>query len=39
MPKAKTGTVTRVEDILADHAPPLRLLVERLRGIIRQTVP
>jgi hypothetical protein len=35
MPKATTS----VEDILADHAPPVRWLVERLREIIRQTVP
>ncbi len=39
MPKAKSGSTTSVEDILADHTPPVRLLVERLRGIIRQTVP
>jgi hypothetical protein len=39
MPKAKTTATTSVEDILADHSPPVRLLVERLREIIRQTVP
>ena len=39
MPKAKSGATTNVEDILADHTPPVRLLVERLRGIIQQTVP
>ena len=39
MPKTKTATTTSVEDILASHTPPVRLLVERLREIIRQTVP
>jgi hypothetical protein len=39
MPKPNTRGTTSVQDILVDHAPPVRLLVERLRGIILQTVP
>jgi hypothetical protein len=39
MPRISTGTTTSVEDILADHTPPIRLMVERLRSIIQQSVP
>jgi len=39
MPKRKTGANTTIEDILDSHNPEVRALVERLRKIIRDTVP
>jgi len=39
MPKRKPGADTQVEDILESHNPVVRALVERLRRIIRETVP
>jgi hypothetical protein len=39
MPKRKPGASTQVEDILESHNPEVRALVERLRKIIRNTVP
>ncbi len=39
MAKRKLHTVVKVEEILSGHSPEVRLLVERLRRIIRASVP
>lgn len=39
MPKAVSRTTTSAEDILADHTPPIRQMVESLRRIVQQAVP
>ena len=39
MPKRKFRTSAQIEGILASHHPEVRALVERLRKIIRETVP
>ena len=39
MSKRKSSANAQVEDILESHSPPVRALVERLRQIIRETVP
>jgi len=39
MRKTKSGKSISIEALLADHTPPVRLLVERLRAIIHETIP
>jgi hypothetical protein len=39
MPKRKSGASASPQDILKDHTPAIRALVERLRRMIRETVP
>lgn len=39
MSREKPTSKTKVEDILAGHAPPVRAVAERLREIVLDTVP
>ena len=39
MPKRMSSAHSQIEDILGSHNPEVRALVERLRKIVRETVP